>query len=141
MEFIMLNNLYATLSLDVLRFKNTLKSIVCSPLLLILTAMFFSASVSAQDVTMPTVDIDGVDEDTSGDSIVIIVLKFVARIAVWAVMVGAGIVALRNIIKGWMAQKNNDEARWGAVIGDVIGNAVMVIFVIAFGTWVLTFLA
>ncbi len=137
----MLNNLYATLSLDVLRFKNTLKSIVCSPLLLILTAMFFSASVSAQDVTMPTVDIDGVDEDTSGDSIVIIVLKFVARIAVWAVMVGAGIVALRNIIKGWMAQKNNDEARWGAVIGDVIGNAVMVIFVIAFGTWVLTFLA
>lgn len=137
----MLNNLYATLSLDVLRLKNTLKSIVCSPLLLILTAMFFSASVSAQDVTMPTVDIDGVDEDTSGDSIVIIVLKFVARIAVWAVMVGAGIVALRNIIKGWMAQKNNDEARWGAVIGDVIGNAVMVIFVIAFGTWVLTFLA
>lgn len=137
----MLNNLYATLALDVLRLKNNLKSIVCSPLLLILTAMFFSASVSAQDVTMPTVDIDGVDEDTSGDSIVIIVLKFVARIAVWAVMVGAGIVALRNIIKGWMAQKNNDEARWGAVIGDVIGNAVMVIFVIAFGTWVLTFLA
>ena len=90
---------------------------------------------------MPTVEIDGVDEDTSGDSCVIIILKFVARIAVWAVMVGAGIVALRNIIKGWMAQKNNDEARWGAVIGDVIGNAVMVIFVIAFGTWVLTFLA
>lgn len=137
----MLNNLYATLSLDALRLKNTVKSIVCSPLLLILTAMFFSASVSAQDLTMPTVEIDGVDEDTSGDSIVIIVLKFVARIAVWAVMVGAGIVALRNIIKGWMAQKNNDEARWGAVIGDVIGNAVMVIFVIAFGTWVLTFLA
>ena len=137
----MLNNLYATLSLDVLRLKNTLKSIVCSPLLLILTAMFFSASVSAQDITMPKVELDGVDEDTTGDSIVIIALKFVARIAVWAVMVGAGIVALRNIIKGWMAQKNNDEARWGAVIGDVIGNAVMVIFVIAFGTWVLTFLA
>ena len=136
----MLNNLYATLSLDVLRLKNTLKSIVCSPLLLILTAMFLSASVNAQDITMPKVELDGVDEDTTGDSIVIIALKFVARIAVWAVMVGAGIVALRNIIKGWMAQKNNDEARWGAVIGDVIGNAVMVIFVIAFGTWVLTFL-
>lgn len=89
---------------------------------------------------MPTVEIDGVDADTSGDDLVVVILKFVARIAIWAVMVGAGIVALRNIIKGWMAQKNNDEARWGAVIGDVIGNAIMVIFVIGFGTWVLTFL-
>ena len=97
--------------------------------------------VQAQDVTMPTVEIDGIDEDTTGENIIIIILKFIARLAIWAIMVGAGYVALKNIVKAWNAQRNNDEARWGVVIGDVIGNAVMVILVIALGTWILGFLA
>jgi hypothetical protein len=116
------------------------KSIVTSKLMLFLLAMCVTG-VNAQEVTFPTVEIEGVDEDTTGGDMVVIIFKWAARIALWVLMVIAGIIGLRNIYRSWVAQKQNDEAKWGAVVGDVIGNAVMVIFVIAFGTWVLSFLA
>ena len=56
-------------------------------------------------------------------------------------MLYAGFVALKTILKSWNEQKSNDQGRWGAVIGDSLGSVVMVIFVIAVGTWVLRFMS
>lgn len=111
------------------------------PSLLLLTGLVAVAGANAQEITMPTVDIDGVDEDSDGASILITIIKFIARIAIWIVMAAAGLVALKTILKSWNEQKSNDQGKWGAVIGDSLGSVVMVILVIAVGTWVLSFLS
>jgi hypothetical protein len=98
-------------------------------------------SVFAQTITMPEVDITGIDEDSDGSEILIVIFKFIARIAIWIVMGIAGLVALKTILKSWNEQKNNDQGKWGAVVGDSLGSLIMVILVIAVGTWVLTFIA
>lgn len=111
------------------------------PSLLLLTGLFAVASANAQDITMPTVEIDGIDEDSNGADIIIIILKYLGKIAIWGAMLYSGFVALKTILKSWNEQKSNDQGRWGAVIGDSLGSVIMVIFVIAVGTWVLGFLS
>jgi hypothetical protein len=117
------------------------KSVFSGKLAFVLLWTTLAYCANAQDITMPTVEIEGIDEDSSADSILVTIFKFVGRIAIWAIMLGAGFVALRSIIKSWISQKQNDEARWGAVIGDSIGHVIMAILIIALGTWVLGFLA
>ena len=111
------------------------------PSMLLLTGLVAVAGESSSTPSMPTVDIDGVDEDSDGASILIIIIKYIARIAIWIVMAAAGLVALKTILKSWNEQKSNDQGKWGAVIGDSLGSVVMVILVIALGTWVLSFLS
>lgn len=111
------------------------------PSLLLLTGLFAVAGANAQDITMPTVEIDGIDEDSDGADIIIIILKYLGKIAIWGAMLYSGFVALKTILKSWNEQKSNDQGRWGAVIGDSLGSVIMVIFVIAVGTWVLGFLS
>ena len=94
----------------------------------------------AQDINIPQVNIDGIDEDSTGDEIVVTIIKYVARIGIWAMMLAAGIVALKTILKSWNEQKQNDQGRWGAVMTDSIASVVMAVGVIAIGIWVLTFL-
>lgn len=109
--------------------------------LLLLVGLFSINAAYAQDITMPEIDIDGIDEDSDGADILIIILKFLGKIAIWGAMLYAGFVALKTILKSWNEQKSNDQGRWGAVIGDSLGSVVMVIFVIAVGTWVLRFMS
>jgi hypothetical protein len=111
------------------------------PSLLLLTGLVAIAGANAQEITMPTVDIDGIDEDSDGADIIIIILKYLGKIAIWGAMLYSGFVALKTILKSWNEQKSNDQGRWGAVIGDSLGSVIMVIFVIAVGTWVLSFLS
>lgn len=129
------STLYTTVKRALIRHKNSLIALMC--LGLYLCAGF----ANAQDITMPTVDIDGIDADSSGDVILITIIKYVARIAIWALMLIAGYIAVKRILSSWNEQKQNDNGRWGAVIGDSIGSIIMVILVIAVGTWLLTFLA
>lgn len=109
--------------------------------LLCLVGLLTANSAFAQTITMPEVDITGIDEDSDGSEILIVIFKFIARIAIWIVMGIAGLVALKTILKSWNEQKNNDQGKWGAVVGDSLGSLIMVILVIAVGTWVLTFIA
>jgi hypothetical protein len=105
---------------------------------LLLVAMFASMA-HAQNVNIPSVDIDGVDEDTNGADIVIVIVKFIAKIVIWGAMGFAGFVALKTILKSWNEQKHNEQGRWAAVIGDSLGSVIMVILVILVGNWVLKF--
>ena len=112
-----------------------------SKTLLLLFGMLLVGVVNAQvDITMPTVEIDGIDEDSDGASILVIILKYIGRIALWIVMLLAGFLAGKTILKSWNEQKANDQGKWGAIIGDSLGSVIMVIFVIALCTWLLTFI-
>lgn len=109
--------------------------------LLCMVGLFTANSVFSQSITMPEIQIDGIDEDSNGADILIVIVKFLAKIAIWGVMLYSGFVALKTIVKSWNEQKSNDQGRWGAVIGDSLGSVIMVLFIIAVGTWLLTFIA
>lgn len=117
------------------------KKYISTSLLLVIGLLLVGAVNAQVDITMPTVEIDGIDDDSDGASILVTILKYIARIAIWIVMMGAGLVALKTILKSWNEQKSNDQGKWGAIIGDSLGSVIMVILVIAVGTWVLTFLS
>lgn len=116
------------------------KSIFTS--LILVTGFFFASLANAQvDITMPTVEIDGIDDESDGATILVVILKYIARIAIWIAMLLAGLVALKTVLKSWNEQKSNDQGKWGAVVGDSLGSVIMVILTIAVGTWVLSFLS
>lgn len=118
-----------------------LLALSATPAKLVLLLVLWGAGFAhAQDITMPEVNIDGIDEDSSGDQILIVIIKFVARILLWAMMVIAGMITLKKILSSWNEQKSNDQGRWGAVVGDSIGSIIMLIGTIAICTWLLTFL-
>lgn len=109
--------------------------------LLCVACAITSNSAHAQTITMPEVDIAGIDADSDGSEILIVIFKFIARIAIWIAMGIAGLVAIKSILKSWNEQKSNDQGKWGAVVGDSLGSLIMVILVIAVGTWILTFIS
>lgn len=106
-----------------------------------LSVLLGANSAVAQSITMPEVAIAGIDEDSDGSEIVITIFKFIAKIAIWIAMAVAGLVALKTILKSWNEQKSNDQGKWGAVVGDSLGSLIMVMLVIAAGTWILTFIS
>lgn len=116
------------------------KKSISTSLLLVVGCLLVS-SANAQDITMPTVEIDGIDEDTDGANILVVILKYIGRIALWIVMIVAGFLAGKTILKSWNEQKANDQGKWGAIVGDSLGSVIMVIFVIALCTWLLTFIS
>lgn len=107
---------------------------------LVMSVLFAANTADAQTLTMPKVNITGIDDTSDGSTIVIVIIKFVVRIAIWIAMAMAGLVALKTILKSWNEQKANDQGKWGAVVGDSLGSVIMVILVIAIGTWALTFI-
>lgn len=117
------------------------KKYISTSLLLMIGLLLVGAANAQVDITMPTVEIDGIDEDSDGASILVIIFKYIARIALWIVMVLAGFLAGKTVLKSWNEQKANDQGKWGAIIGDSLGSVIMVIFVIALCTWLLTFIS
>src|SRR5687768_1085292 len=107
-------------------FSRCLSALTATPAKLVSLVVLFSAGFAyAQDITMPEVYIEGIDEDSSGDQILIVIIKFVARILLWAIMVIAGFITLKKILSSWNEQKANDQGRWGAVVGDSVGSIIM----------------
>lgn len=108
-------------------------------LALVVLAVFPHESF-AQTITFPKVDIDGVDDDSTGSEILVAFFKWAARIVIWGVMGWAGIICLKTIIASWQEQKSKEAGRWSALVADTFGSVVMVILVIAIGLWILSFI-
>ncbi len=106
----------------------------------LLGAVLLPSDVLAQTVTFPKVDVDGVDDDSTGSEILIAIFKWGGRFVIWGVMGWAGIVCLKTILASWQEQKSKEAGRWGALVADTFGSVIMVIVVIAIGLWVLSFI-
>jgi hypothetical protein len=110
-------------------------------LLFALAVIALLPSVSfAQEVTFPTVDIDGVDDDSTGSEILVAIFKWAGRIVIWGVMGWAGVTCLKTILASWQEQKSKEAGRWGALVADTFGSVVMVMVVVAVGLWILSFI-
>ena len=117
------------------------KKSISTTFLLLIGLLLVGAANAQVDITMPTVEIDGIDADSDGVDIFAIIIKYIGRFALWVIMLIAGFLAGKTILKSWNEQKMNDQGKWGAIVGDSLGSVIMVIFVIALCTWLLTFLS
>lgn len=109
-------------------------------LALLIPVIFLSNDLHAQTVTFPEIEIDGVDDDSSGSEILIGAFKWAARLVIWGIMGWAGIICLKTIIASWQEQKSKEAGRWSALVTDAFGSVVMVMVVVLIGLWILSFI-
>lgn len=90
----------------------------------------------AADFDLPSVDIAGVDTDSTATEIVIAIIKYAFKMALWIFVIIAGAVFIKNTVKSVAKVRKDEDGKWGDVIGEITGNAVVVILTIALATWV-----
>lgn len=94
----------------------------------------------AQTFDLPQVDIDGVDENTPVTETVWLVFKFAVQFILWALVVISGVVLIKNVLKSIAKVRRDEDGKWGDVAAESMGNAVVVILLIALSTGVTTWL-
>lgn len=99
------------------------------------TVMMLSTLSYAQE--LPTIDsVDGLDPENSDPvDMFMVVFNYGATIVLWLFVVVIAFVMIKNIIKSINKVRRDEDGKWGDVVGEIIGNAVVVIVVIAFATW------
>lgn len=90
----------------------------------------------AADFDLPSVDIAGVDSDSTATEIVVAIIKYAFKMALWIFVLIAGAVFIKNTVKSVSKVRKDEDGKWGDVIGEITGNAVVVILIIALATWV-----
>lgn len=98
------------------------------------------ANAQLDKIKLPTnIKVDGVDEESNILEIIIALVKVIAQIGIWLIIIIAGLSLLKNIIKSInrvMDSKNSEGGvKWGEVIGDIIGNAVILVLILLVGVW------
>lgn len=107
---------------------------VVTALALILVAV--AEPALAADFDLPSVDIAGVDTDSTATEIVVAIIKYAFKMALWIFVLIAGAVFIKNTVKSVAKVRKDEDGKWGDVIGEITGNAVVVILTIALATWV-----
>lgn len=101
-----------------------------------LIALAIAEPSMAADFDLPSVDIAGVDSDSTATEIVVAIIKYAFKMALWIFVLIAGAVFIKNTVKAVNKVRKDEEGKWGDVIGEITGNAVVVILIIALATWV-----
>ncbi len=109
-------------------------------MLLGLAAVSIAEPTFAQTFDLPSVDIDGVDENTPVTEKVWLIAKFAVQFVLWAVVIFSGVTLVKNILKSIAKARREEEGKWGEVAGEAIGNSVVVILIIALSSGVLVWL-
>lgn len=105
-------------------------------------ALAGSASAQTSDqFTMPTATIPGAEEGADTGSIVIAAFKWAGLIIVWIMVMLMALAMLKNIVKSVNKVRRDEDTAWPAVVGDIAGNALTMVVVVVFGTWISGFLA
>lgn len=109
-------------------------------MLLGLAAVSIAEPTFAQTFDLPSVDIDGVDENTPVTEKVWLIAKFAVQFVLWALVIFSGVTLVKNILKSIAKARREEEGKWGEVAGEAIGNSVVVILIIALSSGVLVWL-
>jgi hypothetical protein len=97
-------------------------------------------AADSSDFKMPSVTLPGASEDSDPVDMAINTFKFMGQMVMWVLVLIAGFVVVKNIVKSVNKVRRDEEGQWGAVVGDIIGNVVILVFLIALATWVSGFL-
>lgn len=93
-------------------------------------------SAFAADWDIPGVSaIDGLGDADDPGSMILIIGKWILKVVLWLVALVTGIVVVRNIAKAINKVHRDEDGRWGAVIGEIVGNIVTFLFILGFAAW------
>jgi hypothetical protein len=103
-------------------------------------AMGMPVFAADQTFDMPTVTIPGAGEDADPVDLAVSGFRFMGQMVLWVLVLIAGFVVVKNIVKSVNKARKDEDAQWGAVVGDILGNVVFLVLLIAIATWVNGFL-
>lgn len=90
---------------------------------------------------MPTATIPGVSDDSNTADMVINLFKYAGLAVMWILVILMGVVLVKNIIKSVNKVRRDEETKWADVLGDILGNALVMLIVVVFASWLTTYLA
>jgi len=102
------------------------------PLLFILLC----APSIAAEFDLPSVSIPGVTSSSSTIEIIVQMIKYMVKMLLWIFVVIAGVGFIKNTVKSVHKVRRDEEAKWADVVGEITGNAAIVILAILLATWV-----
>lgn len=90
----------------------------------------------AADFDLPTVTIPGVTSSSSATEIITMVIKYAVKMILWILVVIVGVGFIKNTVKSVHKVRRDEEGKWADVVGEITGNAVVVICTILLAAWV-----
>ncbi len=119
-------------------FNKTIRAILNNPLLTLVSLLLLAISVPslAAEFDLPAVNMPGVTNSSSAIEIIVAVVKYIVKMILWIFVVIAGVGFIKNTIKSVHKVRRDEEGQWGAVVGDITGNAAIVIVAILLAVWV-----
>ena len=61
----------------------------------------------------------------------------VLKVVLWVAALGTGAIVIRNIIRAINKVHRDEDGKWSSVIGEIIGNVVVFLAVLAIAAWLL----
>jgi hypothetical protein len=107
-------------------------------LLTTLAVVLVATSVSslAGEFDLPSVTMAGVTNSSSATEIITAVIKYAVKMVLWIFVVIAGVGFIKNTVKSVHKVRRDEDGKWGDVIGEITGNALIVIVAILLAVWV-----
>lgn len=90
----------------------------------------------AADFDLPTVSIPNVTSSSSATEIITAVIKYAVKMILWILVVIVGVGFIKNTVKSVHKVRRDEEGKWADVVGEITGNAVVVICTILLAAWV-----
>ena len=90
----------------------------------------------AADFDLPAVNVPGVSGNSDPVDIFVAIFKFIIKIVLWLAAIIGGLILVKNTAKSINKVRREEDGKWGDVVGEVVGNVIVVIAIIAFATWI-----
>lgn len=102
----------------------------------LLALIFVADSALAADWDIPGVSaIDGLGDADDPGSMILIIGKWILKVVLWVAALGTGYIVVKNVVKAINKVHRDEDGRWGAVIGEIIGNIATFLFVLGLAAW------
>ncbi len=96
-------------------------------------------SALAADWDIPGVSaIDGLGDAEDPGEMILILGKWLLKVVLWIAALGTGVVVVRNIVKAIQKVHRDEDGKWGSIVGEIIGNVVVFLAVLAIAAWLLS---
>lgn len=96
-------------------------------------------STFAADWDIPGVSaIDGLGDAEDPGEMIQILGKWLLKVVLWTAALGTGVVVVRNIVKAIQKVHRDEDGKWGSIIGEIIGNVVVFLAILAIAAWLLS---
>ncbi len=96
-------------------------------------------STFAADWDIPGVSaIDGLGDAEDPGEMILILGKWLLKVVLWIAALGTGVVVVRNIVKAIQKVHRDEDGKWGSIIGEIIGNVVVFLAILAIAAWLLS---